>query len=72
MSKEEFERLWKDSTKEEILTQFYYDYMSLVKLNEKQEKIIKTLRTKHFHLEDETPVIKIDSICDIIWSGEDD
>ena len=30
MSKEEFERLWKDSTKEEILNQYYYDYIELM------------------------------------------
>ena len=31
MSKEEFNKLWKDSTKEQILNQYYYDYEEMVK-----------------------------------------
>lgn len=33
MTKEEFNKLWKDSTKEEILNQYYYDYKELQRTN---------------------------------------
>lgn len=39
MSKEEFNKLWKDSTKEQILNQYYYDYEKMVK----SHNIIKEL-----------------------------
>lgn len=40
MTKEEFNKLWKDSTKEEILNQYYYDYKELQRTN----NIIKEVR----------------------------
>lgn len=40
MTKEEFNKLWKDSTKEEILNQYYYDYKEL----QQKENIIKEVR----------------------------
>lgn len=32
ISKEDFNKVWKDSTREEILNQYYYDYIELRKV----------------------------------------
>lgn len=40
MTKEEFNNLWKNCTREEILLQFYYDYIEL----QERISIIKELR----------------------------
>lgn len=32
ISKEDFNKVWKDSTKEGILNQYYYDYIDLIKV----------------------------------------
>ena len=32
ISKEDFNKVWKDSTREAILNQYYYDYMELQKV----------------------------------------
>lgn len=49
MTKEEFNKLWKDSTKEEILNQYYYDYKELQRtsniINELEKKIISICET---------------------------
>ncbi len=39
MTKEEFNKLWKDSTREEILNQYYYDYKEL----QRRDNIINEL-----------------------------
>ena len=39
MSKEEFNKFWKESTKESILYQYYYDYITMRKLYEELDKI---------------------------------
>lgn len=40
ISKEDFNKIWKDSTKEGILNQYYYDYIELIKVY----SIIKEIR----------------------------
>ena len=40
MTKEEFNKLWEDSTKEQILNQYYYDYEEMIK----SHNIIKEAR----------------------------
>lgn len=41
MTKEEFNKVWKDTSREGILNQFYYDYMYMQKLKEDINKAIK-------------------------------
>lgn len=43
ISKEDFNKVWKDSTREVILNQFYYDYIELRKVY----SIIKEVREYH-------------------------
>ena len=38
MTKEEFNNLWKDSTKEQILNQYYYDYEEIRKILDKEKQ----------------------------------
>lgn len=40
-TKEDFLHFWKDSSREAILNQYYYDYMFLLKLKEDIEKAIE-------------------------------
>jgi hypothetical protein len=46
ISKEDFNKLWKDSTREQILNQYYYDYIELRKVY----SIIKEAREYNEHL----------------------
>lgn len=41
MTKEEFNSIWKDTSREGILNQFYYDYMYMKKLKENINKAIE-------------------------------
>ena len=41
MTKEEFNNIWKDTSREGILNQFYYDYMYMKKLKEDINKAIE-------------------------------
>lgn len=41
MTKEDFYKVWKDSTKEEILNQYYYDYTELKETIDKAIEYIK-------------------------------
>jgi len=45
MTKEDFNKVWKDSTKEEILNQYYYDY---TELNETIDKAIEYLKNREY------------------------
>ena len=47
ISKEDFNKVWKDSTREAILNQYYYDYMELQKVY----SIIKEVREYINHYE---------------------
>lgn len=44
MSKEEFNKVWKNTSRENILNQYYYDYTYLQKLKEAINKIIEILK----------------------------
>lgn len=41
MTKEEFNNIWKETSRENILNQFYYDYMYMKKLKEDINKAIE-------------------------------
>lgn len=42
ITKEDFNKVWKDSTKEAILNQFYYEHIDLIKLTEDLKEYILT------------------------------
>jgi hypothetical protein len=46
VNEEDFNKLWKDSTREQILNQYYYDYIELRKVY----SIIKEAREYNEHL----------------------
>lgn len=48
MTKEEFNKLWKDSTKEEILNQYYYDYKELQRTNNIIKEVRELLKNDYF------------------------
>lgn len=52
ISKEDFNKVWKDSTREAILNQYYYDYMELQKvysiIKEVREQINKDREKKNY------------------------
>lgn len=45
MTKEEFNNIWKDTSREGILNQFYYDYMYMKKLKEDINKAIEIIES---------------------------
>lgn len=49
MTKEEFNKLWKDSTKEQILNQYYYDYEEMIK----SHNIIKEVRELNYKIQED-------------------
>lgn len=53
MTKEDFYKVWKDSTKEDILNQYYYDYDYMVELIDRKNRAIAYLEAgKTFPNED--------------------
>lgn len=48
MTKEEFNKVWKDTSREGILNQFYYDYRYMQKLKEDINKAIDYLDNLSF------------------------
>lgn len=52
MSKEEFNKVWKDTSREGILNQFYYDYMYMQKLKEDINKAIEYIKQNTIYNEE--------------------
>lgn len=46
MKKEEFYKVWKDSSREDILNQYYYDYDYMVELIDRKNKAIEYIENK--------------------------
>lgn len=44
MTKEEFNKVWKDTSREGILNQFYYDYKYMQKLKEDINKVLEDIK----------------------------
>lgn len=44
MTKEEFNKVWKDTSREGILNQFYYDYRYMQKLKEDINKVLEDIK----------------------------
>lgn len=44
MSKEKFNKVWKDTSREGILNQFYYDYKYMQKLKEDINKVLEDIK----------------------------
>lgn len=47
MSEEEFYKLWEDSTREDILNQYYYDRKDLMDMIDKAIEYIENLETEY-------------------------
>lgn len=56
ISKEDFMWVWKDSSRESILNQFYYEHIVLRKEYEKQNELKKWLEEQIKILEKENPM----------------
>lgn len=50
ISKEQFNEVWKDSSRESILNQFYYEHIELRKMLEKIKTLYKYTPEKGFRL----------------------
>ena len=48
-SKEEFNKVWKDSTRESILNQFYYEHEDLQKYIKVLDKIKEYVNNTHYY-----------------------
>ena len=57
MTKEEFNNIWKDTSRENILNQFYYDYMYMKKLKEDINKAIEYIEGHTLDEQDEDGTI---------------
>lgn len=74
MTKEEFNKVWKDTSREGILNQFYYDYMYMQKLKEDINKAIEYIdemclcSSGYFDYGDD---LSPKHIVDILRGGED-
>lgn len=74
MNKEEFNNIWKDTSREGILNQFYYDYMYMQKLKEDINKAIEYIdemclcSSGYFDYGDD---LSPKHIVDILRGGED-
>ena len=72
VTKEEFNKVWKDSTKEDILNQFYYEHIAIRKAiecinkrkNEVDEDLWVEMRAKDYFEE-------CDEIINILQNGSD-
>lgn len=65
ISYKDFERVWKNSSKEEILKQYYEDYKFLIELKE-YRKIIKTITEDTYTEPNKETKRFIDNIIDKI------
>lgn len=62
MSKEEFNKIWKDTSKKGILNQYYYDYMYMKKLKEDINKAIEYIENENLRIVDISK--EIPELCD--------
>ena len=67
MSKEEFNKVWKDTSRKGILNQFYYDYMYMQKLKKDINKAIEYVKEHRYYAH----TIDIDELLEILEGGED-
>lgn len=78
MNKEDFKKIWKDSTKEEILNQYYYDYKYQRKLAEDIMKAIEYIDINYldftyvYSKNEDLKCIHLDNIKNILKGSDDD
>lgn len=75
MTKEEFNKVWKDTSREGILNQFYYDYRYMQKLKEDINKVLEDIKEyKEMgyskYDENEIEIELIDKILERLDGGE--
>lgn len=75
MTKEEFNKVWKDTSREGILNQFYYDYRYMQKLKEDINKVLEDIKEyKEMgyskYDENEIEIELIDKILETLDGGE--
>lgn len=61
MNKEDFNKVWSESSRENILNQYYYDYIYMQQLKQALVNIEHYLDSKQFYLLMEEPQISINS-----------
>ncbi len=49
LTHEQFDKMWEDSTKEEVLFQFYYDYYKKVEALDKIDKAIEYIENNQLY-----------------------
>lgn len=54
VSKEDFNKVWSETSKEGILNQFYYEHYELLDLQQRIDKAIEYI-DKHIRIDDEYP-----------------
>lgn len=69
VTKEEFNKVWKDSTKEDILNQFYYEHIAIRKAIDKLAiKQARFINEKDYILDDND----LDEIMYILQNGSEE
>ena len=53
ISKEQFNEVWKDSSRESILNQFYYEHNELINLQRRFDKVLKYFDENYFDFDDD-------------------
>lgn len=65
VTKKEFNRVWKDTSKKGILNQFYYEHYDLLDLQQRIDNINKLLiKERNYHIEGSLEYKLIDEIIE--------